>query len=185
VSRTFDADLRSLERAYWTDPDDPRVARRYLAALRRAGRAKLAAQVRFRLGERTEACAELGIRWEAERPPTTSYGHQLQWRGKSLSPGAVRELVAEDLAAFDPTRLAASWPTRKDGSFRLNTTQFLRRYPAHESDAPHRRLILIAWTPGTSTLYERPEDRGKHLITVGLETRSTRKKLLDPARWRG
>ena len=134
-----DASLRRLERAHRANPSDEATRDRYVGALLRAG-------------DVPTACAALSIRWEADAAKLEN----LWWRKQRLTSESLRALVADDLRAFDPLRLAASWSRRKDGAYRMNTTQFRRRYKAHEAGAEHRRLILIAWTPGTSS---RPETR--------------------------
>lgn len=78
----------------------------------------------------------------------------------------------------------AAFPRRRDGRWRLNTSRVLRRYPVHDLVAPHRHLVLLAWTPGTASFVDRPEDRGLHLLTVSLVTRSTRGEALPPESWR-
>ena len=127
----FDRELRSLERAYRADPTDRAIAQRYLRALHRGGDPDEAVRVRFRLGERVQACADVEIRWEADDTLRALAALSLTWKGHSLSAEDVRGLVAEDLALFDPVALANAWPRRKDGQIKLNTTLFLRRYPAH------------------------------------------------------
>lgn len=184
VAGVSDASLRNLERAFWADPTDENVGRRYVRALHRAGEDERAASVLFRVGDRVEACKELGIRWEADAPSAAAgRSTHFWWRKRKLTPDELQAMIAKELASFDPVCLAQHWPRRLDGVFRLNTALPIQRYRAHELDAPHRRLTLLAWTPGTATLWERPKDRGKHIITVSLETRSTRKKLLDPKLW--
>jgi hypothetical protein len=182
LSTTFDADLRRLERACSTDPSDPALGRRYARSLVRAGLHGQAAAVLYEIGDRVAQCEAFAIRWEADlaklRLP------KLAQRRRHLRRPAINSIVEDDLRHFDPELLAKHWPRRKDGEYRLNTTLFLRRFPLCELESPHRKLILVAFTPGTATLWDRPEDRGKHLITVALETRSTHKKPLPPRQWR-
>ncbi|MCO5169978.1 MAG: hypothetical protein M9894_26880 [Planctomycetes bacterium] len=162
--------LRALERALAADPGD------------RALRERVARE-RGRRGDRAGACEALGIRWEPDALALPAMG----WGAHRLSVAEVSDLVKEDLAAFDPLALAAAFPRRRDGAFRGNTTRFLRRYRAHEAGSTRRRLVLLAWTPGTASLWARPEDRGRAVLTVSLETRSTYspRALLPPEAWRG
>ena len=181
---SFDADLRALERAFQADPTDKGTGRRYVRALRRAGAVNQAAGVLFQLGERAEACEAFEIRWEADAPQTcTGKRVTLHWRDQVLSLAEVLSMAHDDLARLDPERLARGWPRTKQGAFRLNATQALRRYHAHEFGSPHQRLTLLAWTPGAESLRHRPEDKGKRVITVSLEARSVRKALLKPSLW--
>lgn len=159
--------VRTLERALAASPGD-RSLRERLASLL------------VRRGEQPRACELLGMRWELEsralRPG------RLEWRERELAPSEVDALVQDDLAAFDPLALAAAFPRRSDGAWHGNRTVFLRRYPAHERRAPHRRLLLLAWTPGCANA--RKDYRG--VIVVTVDTRSTFRpsKLLPPGAWR-
>jgi hypothetical protein len=183
VRAGFDQELRELQRAYRADPRDEGVARRYLRLLDRGGDRDEAVRVRFRLGERVEACADVEIRWEAD-DPWKGLARPLGWGGRVLTRADLEAKVGDDLVHFDPVALADAWPKTKAGLLRLNTTLFLRRYQAYEDGAHHRRLYLLAWTPGTSSNVSRPEDAGRRQITVALETRSTRRPPLPAEQWR-
>ena len=89
-----------------------------------------------------------------------------------------------DVRAFEPERLARAFPRIAGGGYRLNTTRALRRFDASEVGAPHRRLLLVAWTPGAASLVGRPDDRGRRVVTIGLETRATEVVPFAPERWR-
>ena len=165
-----DGSLRTLERALAAAPGDRALRERV-------------ARAHLRAGAQGAACNALGVRWEADlaRLPV------LCWGIERLSRQALADLVDADLAAIDPVLLAASFPRRADGGWRGNTTRFLRRYKAHEPGSPGRRLLLFAWTPGTATLWDRPEDRGRDVLTIALATRTTYKagKVLPVSSWRG
>ncbi|MBX3470506.1 MAG: hypothetical protein KF878_26870 [Planctomycetes bacterium] len=162
--------LRALERALAAEPGD-RVLRERVA------------RERARRGDRAGACAALAIRWEVDPLALPALG----WGVRRLSVAEVAALVRDDLGAFDPLALAAAFPRRLDGAWRGNTARFLRRYRAHEAGSSSRRLVLLAWTPGTASLWARPEDRGRAVLTVSLVTRSTYspRGLLPPEAWRG
>ncbi len=164
-----DAELRRLERAWRASPQDEALAARYSRALVRAERL-------------LEACALFRIRWEATLDRLLAR-RPLFWRDRELTTDELAAMIAPALARFAPDRLARAFPRRADGRYRLNTTRFLARYRAHEEQGRSRRLYLIAWTPGTASLWRRPDDRGRDVLTVGLETRSTRGPLLDPEDW--
>lgn len=161
-----DDELRRLERDLARAPGDSATA-------------GLLARALLRLGRTADACLALGLRWEV--PSGRLDG--LAWGRTDLDPEAVRALVAADLAAFDPLRLAAHFPRRADGRYRLNVTRTLRRYRAHERGAPHRRLHLLAWTSGTGSDWH-GHLRGKHLVMIELATRATRAVTLPHACWR-
>ncbi|OIP40464.1 MAG: hypothetical protein AUK47_08465 [Deltaproteobacteria bacterium CG2_30_63_29] len=132
----------------------------------------------FDNGRRVEAGQLLSIRWEIDLKKL-----DLTWRGRHLEPEDIDEIVRDDLAQVDLVRLAASFPRRKDGHYLLNTSRTICRYRAHQTGEEHRKLMLLAYTPGTSTCYDRPKDRGKHLLTVTLETRATRPHKLPSEAW--
>lgn len=183
-----DGTLRALRRACAADPRDAGLWTRYARELERArargGREDLReayALALVRTGRQAEAARLLGIRWEAEPEP---HGGQLGWKQQVLDAAAVRALVDEDLRLLDPLRLLESFPRTRAGELRLNTTRILRRYRAHDPGQPHRRLALLAWTPGTATLWDRPEDQGQRQVTIALETRSHVSKVLPAAAWR-
>lgn len=161
--------VRALERALDASPGD-QVLRERLA------------RAHLRRGDVGAACAALGLRWETDVRALPA----LAWGTRRMNTDEVLALVREDLAAFDPLRLAAAFPRRQDGAWRGNTTRFLRRYRAHEVPSPKRRLVLVAWTPGTASLWERPEDAGRSVLTVSLATRSTYtpRSLLPVSDWR-
>jgi hypothetical protein len=139
------------------------------------------ASMLVRFGKRVDACRALGIRWEVDPEKLLD----LAWNEHRLSTTEVEDMVQSDVEALDPVRLAHHFPKRQDGDFRGNTTRFLARYRAHARRAPSRRLVLLAWTPGTSSLYQRPEDRGTNVLTIALALRSTfsRKTLLPASSW--
>lgn len=154
----------------------------------------------LRAGRREEAAPLLAVRWEAEldrlwalhggaepppppQPSTWGPG-TLAIEGRPILRAELERLLAPDLDRLDLLRLVAAFPRRQDGRWRLNTSRVLRRYPVHDLVAPHRRLVLLAWTPGTATLWDRPEDRGLALLTVSLVTRSTRGETLPEEAWR-
>lgn len=200
-----DADLRRLERALRSAPSDAALRDRYLRLLARAGRtveAAFAYRDADRLeeappevladasrqlmtsGRQVEACGLFGIRWAVDlRTLVAPGGDALHWRKGPIDAAGLARMVGADLARFAPQRLAEHFPRRQDGRYRLNTTRWLARYKAHERRAPHRRLIFIAWTPGTANVHARPEDQGKHIVTVALETRSFRGTVLEPDQW--
>ena len=200
-----DARLRDLERTCASDPLDLEQLDRYLSGLRRTGRdtavlpllerafaaapQRAALRARYaralaRAGRLAEACDLYAIRWEAD-PELAFRRYPLELRGQRVLLPELIELTSPDLRAFDPVALAEHFPRRADGRFRLNTTRMLQRYRVHEEGAPHRRLQLIAWSPGTASLIDRPQDRGKSIVTVGIETRSTQARTLKPHEWRG
>lgn len=165
-----DDTVRALERALAASPGDRALGERL-------------ARAHLRLGDVSAASAALGLRWETDPGALPA----MAWGVRRLSVAEVTDLVREDLAAFDPLLLTAAFPRRRrDGAWRGNTTRFLRCYKAHEVPSPARRLVLVAWTPGTASLQERPEDAGKSLLTVSLATRSTYtpRRLLPPSAWR-
>jgi hypothetical protein len=170
--RSPDARLRELERALDTHPGDDELRQRYLYELLRAG-------------YRDRVCELLSLRWEASAEHAHGLHPNLAWEGVRLGLDGIRDLVADDLRNLDLVLLAANFPRLKNGGYRLNCTRFLRRYPAHDTDGKHRRLWLLAWTPGTAMLWERPEDRGKRVMTLALETRSTHGTRLPLSAWRG
>lgn len=164
-----DDTVRALERALDASPGDQALRERL-------------ARAHLRRGDVAAACAALGVRWETDPRALPA----LAWGTVRLGLDEVTAMVRDDLAALDPLRLAAAFPRRGDGAWRGNTTRFLRRYRAHEVPAPKRRLVLIAWTPGTASLWERPEDAGRSVLTISLATRSTYspRSLLPPTAWR-
>lgn len=164
-----DDTVRALERALDASPGDHALRERL-------------ARAHLRRGDVAAACASLGVRWETDVRALPA----LAWGTVRLSVDEVAALVRDDLAAFDPLRLAAAFPRRRDGAWRGNTARFLRRYRAHEVPTPNRRLVLMAWTPGTASLWARPEDAGRSILTVSLVTRSTYspRSLLPESSWR-
>jgi hypothetical protein len=156
IERMSDHSVRDLQRALAAAPGD------------RALRERLA-RAHLRAGAPEAACATLGVRWEVDLTRLPA----LAWGSRPLAPDEVQALVEADLAALDPVAVSAAFPRRADGAWRLNATRFLRRYRAHEPGQPGRRLVLFAWTPGTASLWERPDDRGRDVLTIGLATRTT------------
>lgn len=164
-----DHTVRALQHALAAAPGD------------RALRERLA-RAHLRAGAPEAACGVLGVRWEVDlgRLPA------LCWGARALGPDDLAALVEADLAALDPIAVSAAFPRRADGERRRNTTRFLRRYRAHEVGKAGRRLVLLAWTPGTASLWERPEDRGRDVLTIGLAPRTTYRedRALPPSVWR-
>jgi hypothetical protein len=186
--RGGDRNLRELTRACAAAPRDLSLWTRYARELERAWSRARAPELRDRYAlalvrtrRPAEAAQLLGIRWEAN---PAELGDTLYWKAEPLDAEALTALVDEDLRLIDPLRLLESFPRTKEGELRLNTTRYLRRYQAHDHDQPYRRLVLLAWTPGTSTHWHRPDDRGQRRITIGLETRSVRGTVLKPELWR-
>lgn len=140
-----------------------------------------AARILERHGERNRACQLLHMRWRWDLdqiPP-------LYWGRERLQRDQIEDLIRDDRNEIDVVRLYTSFPRRGDGLPTKNRTFYLARYRAHLRHQRYRRLVLVAWTQGSASLVDHPEDRELNTptITVELGIRTQKKKPWPRRLW--